>query len=218
MSHKGEVLGITERRERDKQQKRNVIIDAAEKLFFSKGYNNTSMDEVAEEAEYSKGTLYLSFKNKEDLYLAITVRGLVILREMFEKAFQDGKNGLEKTRFIGEAYLSFSQKYPNYYSAMHYYETNEFDFDVIESSANKCEQAGQQVLGVVAKAVEAGIKDGSVNEKLDPMYTATVLWAHSTGLINIMSIRGEHLKEIHGLDISKVIELSFDMMTCSLKK
>lgn len=210
-------MGISERRERDKQQKRNSIIDAAEKLFFSKGYTNTSMDEVAEEAEYSKGTLYLYFKNKEDLYLAITVRGLLILRNMFEKALQDGENGLIKIRKIGQAYLSFSQKYPNYYNAMHYYETNEFEFNVIESSANKCEQAGQQVLGLVAKAIEIGIEDGSIKKELDPFYTATVLWAHSTGMINIMSIRGEHLKNVHGLDIEKVIDLSFEMLTCSLK-
>jgi AcrR family transcriptional regulator len=217
-SHKGVILGTLERREREKLQKRNHIVDAAERLFFTKGYTTTSMDEVAEEAEFSKGTLYLYFKDKEDLYLAINFRGLLILKDHFEKAFQKGKSGIEKIRSIGEAYLLFSQEYPNYYRAMHYYECTPLNFEISDTSAQQCEEAGQQVLGIVAKAIQTGIEDGSVREDLDPMYTATVLWAHSTGMISIMSIRGDHLKNHHDVDIKKVVKLSLDMMQRSLEK
>lgn len=211
-------MGTIERREREKHQKRNHIIDAAERLFFSKGYNSTSMDEVAEEAEYSKGTLYLYFKDKEDLYLAINVRGLLILKDLFEKAFKEGTNGIDKVWKIGDAYLDFSKEYPNYYRAMHYYECTEINFNINESSAQQCEEAGQQVLGVVARAIQTGIDDGSIREDLDPMNTATVLWAHSNGIISIMSIRGEHLKEQHNLNIEEILQQSSDMMRRSIEK
>ena len=211
-------MSIIERRERDKQQKKNHIIDAAERLFFKKGYTNASMDEVAEEAEYSKGALYLYFKDKEDLYLAINSRGLLILKDLFEKALQQGKNGLNKARKIGEAYFHFSQEYPNYYNAMHYYECTQINFKIRETSAQQCEETGQQVLGIVAKAIQTGIDDGTIRNDLDPMNTATVLWAHSTGMISIMSIRGEHLKEQHNLNVENVMKLSFEMMSKSLEK
>jgi len=210
-------LSTIERREREKQQKRSQIIDAAEKLFFEKGYANTSMDEVAEEAEFSKGALYLYFKDKEDLYLAINYRGLLILKELFEKAFKKGHNGLDKARKIGEAYLLFSQDYPNYYRAMHYYESTQIDFKISETSARQCEELGQQVLGIVAQAIQAGIDDGSIRKDIDPMNTAIVLWAHSTGMISIMSLRGEHLKEQHSLDLMGIMKLSLDMMSKSLQ-
>jgi len=211
-------LSTIERREREKQQKRNHIIDAAEKLFFKKGYANTSMDEVAEEAEFSKGALYIYFKDKEDLYLAINFRGLIILKELFEKAYGAGQNGLDKSRKIGEAYLLFSRDYPNYYRAMHYYESTQIDFKVNETSARQCEELGQQVLGIVARAIQTGIEDGSVRSDLDPMNTAIVLWAHSTGMISIMSLRGEHLTEQHNLDLKGIMKLSLDMMTKSLQE
>ena len=76
-------MGITERREREKEQRHNDIIDAAEKVFFSRGLEHATMDNVAVEAELSKGTLYLYFKSKEELYLAILLRSLyqcVVLR------------------------------------------------------------------------------------------------------------------------------------------
>jgi len=210
-------LSTLERREREKQQKRNHIIDAAERLFFKKGYTNTSMDEVAEEAEYSKGALYLYFNDKEDLYLAINYRGLQILRDLFEKAYQQGANGLEKARKIGEAYFHFSNDFPNYYNAMHYYECTQINFKISETSAQQCEEMGQQVLGIVARSIQTGIDDGTIRSDLDPMNTATVLWAHSTGMISIISVRGEHLKEQHNLKVEDVMKLSFEMMSKSLE-
>ena len=44
-------MGVIERREREREQRRNDIIDAAEKVFFSKGRDKTSMDDIAREAE-----------------------------------------------------------------------------------------------------------------------------------------------------------------------
>ena len=50
-------MGIAERKLRDKERKRNLILDSAEKLIFTKGYKDTSIDDIAEAAEYSKGTI-----------------------------------------------------------------------------------------------------------------------------------------------------------------
>ena len=104
-------MGIAERKEREKEQRKNDIVDAAERVFFDKGHENATMDDVAEEAELSKGTLYLYFKNKEDLYLAIHLRGNRILHSLFEKAVKNQKTGIEKTRAIGKAYIEFYEKY-----------------------------------------------------------------------------------------------------------
>lgn len=62
-------------------------------------------DEVAKQAKLSKGTLYLYFKSKEDLYLAINLRGLKIVYNMFEQAIVSQKTGLEEVKAIGDAYL-----------------------------------------------------------------------------------------------------------------
>ncbi|KAA3653471.1 MAG: TetR family transcriptional regulator [Calditrichaeota bacterium] len=211
-------MGIAERKEREREQKRNDIIDAAERLFFSKGFGNTTMDEVAKEAEFSKGTLYLYFKSKEDLYLAITIRGLALLEESFRKAIQIGRTGLEKVKNIGEAYLEFASKYPDYFNAMIYYESNELDLQDAESNAQACEMQGMKTLQVVVEAVMIGMQDGSIRDDLDPMLVATVLWGNSTGIITITTLRGEHLREQHGMNIEDVVATSFEMTMRALQK
>ena len=77
-------MGINERKEREKEHRREEIISSAEKVFFEKGLQTATMDEIAERAELGKSTLYLYYKSKEDLYLAVLLRGTEILLQKFE--------------------------------------------------------------------------------------------------------------------------------------
>ena len=70
---------LAERKQREKEQRREHILRAAERLFFSRSYDDVSMDEIATEAELSKATLYLYFKDKESLFFAVVNRGIKIL-------------------------------------------------------------------------------------------------------------------------------------------
>jgi AcrR family transcriptional regulator len=59
------------RKEREKLQKRNEILSAALTLFAEKGFENTTLDEIAEASEFGKGTLYNYFRNKSDIFKGI---------------------------------------------------------------------------------------------------------------------------------------------------
>ncbi|MBC8181765.1 TetR/AcrR family transcriptional regulator [candidate division KSB1 bacterium] len=211
-------MGITERKEREKERRRNEIINAAEKVFFTKGRVLATMDDVAEEAELSKGTLYLYFKNKEDLYLAINLRGMEILYGLFLEASKKQKTGLEKARAIGSAYFRFYKEYPDYFTALMYFEFHEMNLYTEQSMAAKCDMQGHDALYILIEAIELGIKDGSIRSDVDPVKAATVLWGHSTGLIQLISTKGEHLQDDHGLDMNELIDYGFEMIEYSLQK
>jgi len=210
-------MGTAERREREKLQRKNEIIDAAERVFFSKGLAQSTMDDIAADAELSKGTIYLYFKSKEELYLAINERGLQILGDMFSEAVSKKEIGLDKVRAIGETYFNHSQKHPDYFNAMLYYESRDIDFSDENSCAQACEAHGSHTLQIVAEAIQVGIADGSIRPDIDPFKAAVVLWGHSTGIIQVYALKGSHLQEKHGLDMSGIIELSIDMMARSMK-
>jgi AcrR family transcriptional regulator len=72
-------MGIQERKEREKERRRQQIIVAAKRVFSDKGFNKTTMEDIAKEAELSPGTLYLYFKNKEELYASLSLRILQYL-------------------------------------------------------------------------------------------------------------------------------------------
>ena len=190
-------MGITERKAREKEQRRNAIIDAAEKIFFSGEMDTATMDDIAEAAELSKGTLYLYFKGKEDLYLAITRRGLDILIDMFSKAVKKKKYGIQKIYAIGKAYYSFSIKHPDYFNAMTNFLAHCQEFDKYAPTAMECALAGDKPLIIVRDSLIRGIEDGTIRSDINPSETAIILMGQSNGLIQILSKNLEHFKNMH---------------------
>src|SRR5699024_7831270 len=114
-------MSTEDRKEREKAQRSNQIIDAAEEVIFSKGLEQATMTDIAEQAELSKGTLYLYFKNKTELYIAIARRGSEILNKRFAKVFAGDRTGLQIIQSLGDTYLDFVRKNPGYYRAFMYY-------------------------------------------------------------------------------------------------
>ena len=210
-------MGIAERREREKEQRKNDIIDAAEHVFFTHGLENATMDDVAEYAELSKGTLYLYFKSKEDLYLAIHLRGNQILKQMFENAVSKYNNGLEKVRAVGQAYFEFYKTYPDYFNAMIYYESRSINFEEVNSIAQQCVLLGRETLDVLVRALEIGIEDGSIRPSIEPQKTALSLWGQSTGIIQIISLKEVIIMHNHEIKAKDLIEYTFDMIYHALK-
>ncbi len=67
------TMGIAERKEREKQVRRRQIMDAAKKVFCAKGFSGATMEDIASQAELSPATLYLYFRNKEELYASLNI-------------------------------------------------------------------------------------------------------------------------------------------------
>jgi TetR/AcrR family transcriptional regulator len=122
-------LSIAERKEREKEQRRKDIADAAEELFFDRGYDNVTMDDIAKRVELNKATIYLYFKDKESLYFTVVLRGMRIMDEMVREREGKAKTGFDKLWEIGHGYVSFAKKYPDYTRAYNYFYSGRFNLD-----------------------------------------------------------------------------------------
>lgn len=209
-------MGIAERKEREKQRRRSGILDAAEKVLFSKGFKEATVDDIAAEAELSKATLYAYFDSKEDMYLAVHMRGMNRLREMFEKVAAGEEKGIDKVRAIGAAYYEFSKTYPHYSRAMVHFEKKACALGENDELASQMHASGRPVLGLVEQALRTGIEDGTVRPDIDPETTALLLWAQSDGVINLIHGAGEHLNECHDVEPDELMEKSFALLRLAL--
>jgi AcrR family transcriptional regulator len=173
-------MGISERKIREKEQRKKEILDAAERLFFSKGYEEVSMDEIAREVELNKATLYLYFKNKETLFAAIVLRGIRILQKKYMECMETQVPGIVKVALLGKAYYRFSQEHPDYQRLIHFYGTERF------SKENPCTAEIGKGYGtcrmILKDAVQEGIDDGTIRADLDPFLISMYL------MISFMSI------------------------------
>ena len=211
-------MGIAERKEREKEQKQNAIIDAAEKVIFSKGLEAATMDEIAEVAEFSKGTIYIYFKNKEDLYFAIHSRGIQLLLQMFEKAIKNIEKGIDQVFAIGKAYYEFSKRHSDYYKAMVYYDCHPGKADSDSPFAEQCNMEGEKVLKFLAMVIQKGIEDKTIRPDLDPLKTGIMLWGQSMGMIQLQAMGDHHdFSEHLNIDFEELIQNSFELMVQAIK-
>lgn len=110
-------MGTKERKERQKTEMRESILSAALKLFSDKGFENVTMRNIADEIEYSVGTIYLYFQDKDEIFYELHKMGF---DEFFKRQLdvQNVKDPLERITEHGLAYIRFAIDHPHYYDLM----------------------------------------------------------------------------------------------------
>jgi AcrR family transcriptional regulator len=110
-------VGITERKEREKQEMRQNIIDAAISMFAEEGYDKTSIRRIADKIEYSPATIYLYYKDKDELLYDVQKVVFDQLLAAFKKDVT-AKKPFERLKQISYSYVDFGRRHPELYDLM----------------------------------------------------------------------------------------------------
>lgn len=191
-------------KKQERADRRKEIVDAAEEIIFEKGIEQATMKEISEAAGLSKGTLYLYFENKNELYMGICERGSNLLNEKFGDVFAGDHTGIELVQMMGETYLNFVRSNPNYFNAFLFYETMQDVDELTESEmAQTCERNVGKAMNYMVRALQIGMQDGTIDSSYDPKELAVMLWAGTRGItmVNHMKERGHHFKMIDEMEI-----------------
>ncbi len=176
------------------KNKEKLILDAAIVLFTTKGYEATRIEDVAKKAGISKGLTYFYFKNKEDLFMALTKKAFDQLKEEFRESFTTkGRTGLEMVLDLVKRIWEFSEKQPVYYhSIIHFLElmkkytdpnaTQEIDPKImISEHFQKLLEIHHDPVKTGIQMISTGIKDGSIRPELQPEITFYTIWSMIIG-------------------------------------
>jgi AcrR family transcriptional regulator len=109
-------MGTSERRKREKEERRRAIMDAARELFWKRGYQATTMPQIAKRAELAPGTLYLYFPSKSALYAELLLDGYDILIPHLETCVQPGRSPREQAGALVDAFFEFAIDRPEYFN------------------------------------------------------------------------------------------------------
>ncbi len=210
-------MGVAERKQREKVQRRDAIVDAAEDVFFKEGIENASMDQVAKKAELSKGTLYLYFKSKEELYRAIILRGFIILKRKLKESALVQSSGFEQVRAISDAYIKFSNEHLGYFNAILHYQNDIFDRKNSEPISVQSLEGGNAVIQVLINALEKGKEDKSIHSAVNSVETAFVLWSQITGLLQVVQRKMSIITYHYKVKQNDMLDNYFALLERSLK-
>lgn len=181
-----------------RQKKENIILDAAEEVFFPGGYEKAKMEDVAKACGMSKASLYFYFKSKEDIYMAITHRAFQELIDLYYHIIEKhiDESGFVRVKKIFEGYLEFSQKYYHYHEALFYYmsliRNGEVSDAGLKNSIYYKKIAGIHNLPIkiVVDEIDAGKKDGSITSQTPSLNIYLTAWSLIAGFVKLSVFGG----------------------------
>ncbi len=194
-------MGIRERKERERERRRQQIMVAAKRVFAEKGLNKTTMEDIAREAELSPGTLYLYFKNKDELYASLSLRILQYLIIRLEHV--NKSKSLEPEQRIESLTDALFDVYdfdPLMIINMFHLQSSETLKNLSEELLTEIEDLSRKSLNIITNIFEDGIKSDVFIDR-HPVALADILWSLFSGVIlwesskKIIDERKDYLRE-----------------------
>jgi TetR/AcrR family transcriptional regulator len=210
------VNNMKTRREKDKEIREAEIVTAAEQIFYQKGFDTASMDEIAQAAQFTKRTVYQYFSSKEELYFAVALHCFRQLLAYFETAVTEGNTGIEKFQLSSLAYYQFYREHPEAFSLL-----NHCNYIQASRETSPNFQAmlrlKQEMMKMFAAAIATGKKDGTIRGNLDAAtgaYSAVFL---SIGFFNLLSETGTKFTSKFGMEQDAFVRFSLDLIIRALR-
>src|ERR1044072_333936 len=173
-------MGITERKEKQKLEIRKAILDASMKLFVEQGYENVSIRKIADLIEYSPTTVYLYFKDKNEILFELHEVGFHKMAE-YNAELWTIKNPLVRLHKMGEFYMKFGLENPAFYDLMFILNAPMEALQVVE----KCEwKSGDQALGKLKETIQECM-DKNLIEKGDVDGISMAFWSLVHGMVSL---------------------------------
>lgn len=200
----------TERRNNEQLARRTAILKAAREVFFAKGFMSATIDEIADRCGLAKGTIYLYFKSKEELYVSIMAEGMRRLRKEFEglKNHPPGDKDLVENAF--RAYFQFYSRNKKYFRIMFLSSQPDMRTRVSEEVLMNCTKTARECLGIVRDLVQEGIENRCYRQ-VDAWAVANILWATINGIIMAYEQGLIYREDIVGMELEQMLLHSLDL-------
>ncbi|MFO8084883.1 MAG: TetR/AcrR family transcriptional regulator [Desulfobacterales bacterium] len=209
-------MGIQERKERERERRRQQIMVAAKRVFSIKGFTKATMEDIAKEAELSPGTLYLYFKNKDELYASLSLRILQYLLIRLEHVNAESNLTADQMiQSLKEAMYDVYEFDPLILVNMFHLQSSEALKNLTPELLSEIKTLSQNSLNAMSKIFEEGINKGAFVEK-KPSAFSNIIWAMFSGIV-----LWEESKRILNEDTDSLkenLEIAFEIFAQGIKK
>jgi AcrR family transcriptional regulator len=211
-------MEVESRRDREKKVREGEIIQAAERIFRQKGYENTSMDEIAVEAQFTKRTLYQYFESKENLLFAVLQKGVSRFQNYLTGAIDQNVTGYEMIRKTMQASYNFYLEYPEFFMLMN--QVGVARQRVTDAGENRTTYftTNDAMFDNMALVIKAGQADGSIAADLDSTRTSMSMLFLMTAFFNQLAVTGNSFSAHFNVDPKDFSTYTMDLIMRILKK
>ncbi|MBN2418190.1 MAG: TetR/AcrR family transcriptional regulator [Deltaproteobacteria bacterium] len=184
-------MGVAERREREKQQRRDQAIQAAMEIYNEEGYYAITMDKISERAELSRASLYIYFKNKDEIFISAIKEYMDYFCSLLDDIYTRRQSIHE--RLLDELWACFTrfyQKDPVAFNLSMYFHQNEVVRNLSNELRELLYRAGSDAVTYQHKIAEYGVEQGIFID-CNARTLAEVIWSSFLGIMQVERSKGE---------------------------
>lgn len=213
---KGRTIDMQDKKEALANFHRSNILAAAEKLFSENGIEGTTMDNIAKAAQYSKATLYVYFRNKEEIISSITLISMRLFKAYITEALSEETDFFKQYYSLCNSIVAFHREHPLYFEAL-LKEIN-VDLELAETPPvyHDIYQAGEDINQVIGSLFEKGISQGCVRNDIRILETIYIFWASIAGIIHMSVQKEKCLLKLVGVTRDGFLDYSFETLLRSI--
>lgn len=200
------------RDQKEKDLRRQHILNSAEEVLKREGLNKLSISAVAREARLAQGTLYLYFKKKEDIIAQLTVRSRERLLQIFHDSINVTNDPLEQIRNILFANYKFFKSDKLYHDLVSFYEVS-----AEQEEPKELQQASLNISALVTSVLDRAKTQGLVRSNLDASEFTYITWGMSNGMVQLIDLRGKMLKKDLNKSLDEVYVAYVDFVIAGIK-
>lgn len=205
---------------RRKKEPQNVhrknISSVAEQLFMKKGIEHTSMNDIARESGYSKATLYVYFKNKEQLVGILVLESMQKLYDYIRFALEQSNDTKKRYHAICHALVKYQEEYPFYFKMV--LETINIDFEAANFLPEEKETflIGEQINDLLSAFLKSGVEHGDLRSDIEILPTIFSFWGMLSGMIQIAANKEAYIEQSMEKHKTEFLSYGFELLYHSI--
>ncbi len=184
-------MGLEERRKREKEGRKNAILRAAKKLFFKKGLQSITVENIAKEAELSKGAVYLYFNSKEEIYAQILLNDIDKFNKSLSDIFRNDENAAEMLIRFVKIYIDFFLNDRELFRILMTFMLYTDQLNFSEELTGQLIQTTNKTMNAVEQIFQVGIDRGEFLPHINNRRNRNTLWGLMNGIISLHLFTGK---------------------------
>lgn len=209
------VKSTAARRRREREARRRLILDSAKAVFAERGFQNATVEEIADRAELAVGTLYRYFQSKEEMYVSLLFEAMEMFHERIETIRAGDTSSDKQLRAVWRFFYDFYRQQPEYYRAFMFLH-NEGLPDVISAEVlNEINLRARENFRLVGRIVQAGVEAG-IYRPVDSRRVVDVLWSLLMGMVQLIETR-RNLGVTQDSSLESLHAQAFEWVECGLR-
>ena len=192
---------------------REQILRAAEKLFYEKGYSQTTVEDISQVSRYSRRTVYAYYESKEDILHHIVEKGLERLRNDVGEAVNRPGSFTDRYEAVCEAMARYQREYPHAAGCVN---RSSPDRSSVSATVKHILALGEEINRILAAFLRSGQESGAVRKDVVPMMSVYVLWAGITALLEMTASKGAYICEALSVSEEEFLEYGFRQLLNSV--